>query len=135
MAGMNPTPPPPASRRTGFLAGFASGFGLALVIGLAAAFLGYQSARKEARRGWNLVPAVTAAVDLPEGTEITYELLAQRQIPEQFLTASVVKPDAVNYILKQKVLVPLRAGDPLLWTQFDTALRPASRPLKAVDNR
>jgi pilus assembly protein CpaB len=74
----------------------------------------------DVRKGWNLVPVVVAAVDLSEGTVVTMEMVSQRSIPEQFVTSSVVKPDSASYIVNQKVLVPLQAGDPLLWSQFET---------------
>jgi pilus assembly protein CpaB len=57
---------------------------------------------------------------VPEGATITLEMVASRRIPEQFITSSVVKPDAVSYVINQKILVPLQAGDMLLWTQFET---------------
>jgi pilus assembly protein CpaB len=41
-------------------------------------------------------------------------------VPEQFVTSSVVKPDSASYVVNQKVLVPVQAGDPLLWSQFET---------------
>lgn len=74
----------------------------------------------EVRKGWNLVPVVVAGVDISEGTVVTMEMISSRSIPEQFVTASVVKPDSASYIINQKVLVPLQAGDPLLWSQFET---------------
>lgn len=72
------------------------------------------------KKGWMLVPVVVAAQDIPEGTTVTFEMIAQRSVPEQFVTSSVVKPDSASYIVNQKVLVPLQAGDPLLWSQFET---------------
>ena len=39
---------------------------------------------------------------------------------EGFVTSSVVKPDSASYVVNQKVLVPVQAGDPLLWSQFET---------------
>lgn len=35
------------------------------------------------------------------------------------MTSSVVKPDSVRYIVNQKLNVPVRAGDLLLWSQFE----------------
>jgi pilus assembly protein CpaB len=52
---------------------------------------------------------------------ITFDMVSQRPVPEQFVTSSVIKPDSANYIVGQKVLVPLQAGDPLLWSQFETS--------------
>ena len=72
------------------------------------------------RKGWNLVPVVVAASDIPEGTVVTLDMISQRQVPEQFATSSVVRPESASHIVNQKVLVPLQAGDPLLWSQFET---------------
>lgn len=96
---------------------------VALVLAVAAGLVAYSAIRKkeaDVRRGWNLVPVVVAAQDIPEGAQITIDMISQRSVPEQFVTASVVKPDSANYIINQKVLVPLQAGDPLLWSQFET---------------
>jgi pilus assembly protein CpaB len=75
---------------------------------------------KKARSGWNLVPVVVASQDIPEGTVVTFDLIQQRSIPEQFVTSSVVKPDGATYIVNQRLLVPVQAGDLLLWSQFET---------------
>ena len=98
-----------------------------LIIGLTLAVLafvvswvGMQKQRADARKGWNLVPVVVAAVDLSEGQVVTMEMISQRSVPEQFVSASVVKPDSATYVVGQKVMVSLQAGDPLLWSQFET---------------
>lgn len=96
---------------------------VALVLGLLAGVIAYSAIKKkeaDVRRGWNLVPVVVASQDIPEGTVISFEMISQRSVPEQFVTSSVVKPDSANYVVNQKVLVPLQAGDPLLWSQFET---------------
>ncbi len=96
---------------------------VALVLGLVAGGVSYSAIKKkeaDVRKGWNLVPVVVAAVDISEGTVVTMEMVSQRSIPEQFVTSSVVKPDSASYIVNQKVLVPLQAGDPLQWSQFET---------------
>ena len=49
------------------------------------------------------------------------DMVSQRSIPEQFITSSVVKPDSASYVIGQKVMVSLQAGDPLLWSQFETS--------------
>ncbi len=85
----------------------------------------------KARSGWDLVPIVVAAVDLTENSMVGIESISQRAIPAQFVTSSVVKPDSVSYIVNQKILVPVQAGDPLLWTQFETT-RPAEHVSVAV---
>jgi pilus assembly protein CpaB len=81
-----------------------------------------RSSAKEAelKRGWTLAPVIAAAEDIPEGTVITYQNISQRPVPEQFVTSSVVKPDSASYIVGQKVLVPVQAGDLMLWSMFET---------------
>jgi pilus assembly protein CpaB len=96
---------------------------VALVLGLLAGIVAWSAIKKkeaDVRRGWNLVPVVVAAQDVPEGTVISFDMISQRSVPEQFVTSSVVKPDSANYVVNQKVLVPLQQGDPLLWSQFET---------------
>ena len=66
--------------------------------------------RLEPRAGGRRVPGH------PRGTVVTFDMISQRSVPEQFVTSSVVKPDSASYIVNQKVLVPLQAGDLLLWT-------------------
>ena len=96
---------------------------VAVVLGLFAGIVAYSAIKKkeaDVRRGWNLVPVVVAAIDIAEGTVVTFDMISQRSVPEQFVTSSVVKPDSASYIVNQKVLVPVQAGDPLLWSQFET---------------
>ncbi len=96
---------------------------IALALGLFAGVIAYSAVRKkelDVRKGWNLVPVVVATVDLSEGTVVTMEMISQRNVPEQFVTSSVVKPDSASYVVNQKVLVPVQAGDALLWSQFET---------------
>jgi Flp pilus assembly protein CpaB len=88
-------------------------------------FLSFNLVKERARRGWNLVPVVVAATDLPRGTVVTLDLISQRQIPEQFVTSSVVRPESAAHVVNQKVLAPLQAGDPLLWSQLETMAKTA----------
>jgi Flp pilus assembly protein CpaB len=107
----------------GAFAGAAVGFIVAaLVVGVG----GYAMVKKkerDVRKGWNLVPVVVAAQDITEDTVITYEMISQRSVPEQFVTSSVVKPDSASYIVNQPIHVPVQAGDMLLWSQFETKKR------------
>jgi pilus assembly protein CpaB len=96
---------------------------IALGLGLLAGIIAWSAIKKkesDVRRGWNLVPVVVASADIPEGTVITFDMINQRSVPEQFVTSSVVKPDSATYVVGQKVLVALQQGDPLLWSQFET---------------
>jgi pilus assembly protein CpaB len=89
----------------------------------------------DARKGWVLVRVVVAATEISEGTVITTDLINSRAIPEQFVTASVVKPDSFNYVLNQKVMVALQPGDPLLWSQFDSTAKASERLSKKVPKK
>jgi len=103
----------------GILLGGMLGFiGGGLISGLVTWNLATKNAR-DPRKGWNLVPVVVASQDIPEGTVVTFDLLQQRSIPEQFVTSSVVKPEGAEHIVNQRLLVPVRAGDLLLWSQFE----------------
>ena len=94
---------------------------VALVLGLLAGLLAYTALKtKEAavRKGWTPVLVVVAKQDIAQGTVITADLMAHRRVPEQFVTSSVVRPEKASFLEGSKVLVPLQAGDPLLWSQF-----------------
>jgi pilus assembly protein CpaB len=96
---------------------------VALGLAVLAFVVAYSAVKKkesDVRKGWNLVPVIVASVDISEGSEVTMEMVSQRSIPEQFVTSSVVKPDSASYVVGQKTLVALQAGDPLLWSQFET---------------
>jgi len=97
---------------------------IAVVLGLlagAAAYTAIKSKEREVKAGWVPIPVLVASKDLPEGTALSWELVSQRPIPEQFVTTSVVRPESASYVIGQKILVPVQAGDPLLWSQFETS--------------
>jgi pilus assembly protein CpaB len=117
-----PTPAPVAYRGPAWSAG-RTPLAVAAVLAFFAGTVAYSAIKKkeaDVRRGWNLVPVVVAAVDLSEGSVVTFDQISQRSVPEQFVTSSVVKPDSASYVVNQKVLVPVQAGDPLLWSEFET---------------
>lgn len=129
-----------------YLAGAVSGGLLGLLVG---AFImggvGYPLWKKKfARSAYeNMVPVVVASEDIPEGTVLTFDIISQRSIPGQFVTESVVKPDNVSSILGKHITAPVRAGDTLLWSQFQNPKQanglvaardiPVGDPLKAED--
>ncbi|MBI5543382.1 MAG: hypothetical protein HY901_05805 [Deltaproteobacteria bacterium] len=104
--------------------GLAIGLGAFCFLGTIGGAVGYmqvERTKKQARAGWNLVPVIVANQDIAEDTVLSFDMLSQRPIPEQFVTSSVIKPDSANYIIGQKITVPVQAGDPLLWSQFETS--------------
>lgn len=64
------------------------------------------------------VPAVFAAVDIPEGTTITFSMLKQQSIERRFVTASTVTPDQASHVIGERSQLPFRTGDALLWSAF-----------------
>lgn len=92
-----------------------------LVTGLGLAYSALERQRAEVRRGWNLVPVLVATVDLAEGTVLTPEVVAQRSVPEQLVSGSVVKPDSASFVIGQRVVTPVAVGDPLLWSQLESS--------------
>ena len=67
------------------------------------------------------VSIVVAAVDIPSGTVVTFDMISQRQVPAGAVTTSIVKPDSASYIVNQRIALPVLAGDPMLWSFFETA--------------
>ena len=123
---MNGTPQaqPRSRMTTGLIIGLAIGLGASCFLGSIGAGFGYyqvERMKKRVRAGWNLVPVVVANQDIAEGTPLSFDMVSQRPIPEQFVTSSVVKPDSASYVIGQKLTVPVQSGDPLLWSQFETS--------------
>ena len=110
-------------KNSGLLVGLLIGAAVGFVAGGAVfGFIGHQKVKKaeEATRSeWNLVPVTVAARAIQEGEVVTFDKVAQRGVPRQFVTSSVVKPDAANSIINQRLLVPVQEGDILLWSQFE----------------
>lgn len=61
-----------------------------------------------------------ARLDVDEGHTLTADDLETREYPESFVTSSFIHADSVSYIINQKLQVPVMAGDPLLWSQFES---------------
>jgi Flp pilus assembly protein CpaB len=78
-------------------------------------FMEIKKHEAEARRGWNLKPVVVAAVDIPAGETLTFDMISQRSLPEQFVTAAAVTPAAASDIVSTHTRVALRAGDVVYW--------------------
>jgi flagella basal body P-ring formation protein FlgA len=70
--------------------------------------------------GWQFVQVMVAKVDVEEGTTVTADQVEQRGLPAFLFTTSAVRADSANYILGQRVLVPVQAGDVLQWSQFES---------------
>ncbi|MFZ5445524.1 MAG: protein kinase domain-containing protein [Myxococcota bacterium] len=65
------------------------------------------------------VRVLVAKRDLTTGTRVTRELFEEKDLPEKYVTRSVVRADQASYIVDQKLNVDTYAGDPMLWTHFE----------------
>jgi len=83
---------------------------------------GSMRAREErARKEWELVEVLVAAEDVEEGEPIRARQVVAAEMPARFVSDSMVHPAHADTIVGQRVLVPLRRGDPILWSHFRAA--------------
>ena len=83
---------------------------------------------RQARANWQLTQVVVAAEDLGVGEVITLENIALRAVPEPYQGSGVVKGEAMNFIVDQKLAVGVQMGDPLFMSQF-VSMRTADQRL------
>lgn len=102
---------------------------IAVILGLLAGLIAYSAikAREVAvRKGWETKQVLCAKLDVAEGTELEEEMIGICEIPEKFVTDSfIVVPDgeeAASGVMPygQKVLVPLKSRDPILYSHFES---------------
>lgn len=89
-----------------------------LVIGLLVGALSMYSVDRQARANWTLTQVVVAAEDLGVGDAITMENTALRSVPEPFQGTGVVRADAMNLVIDQRLATTVQAGDPLFFAQL-----------------
>jgi hypothetical protein len=104
--------------RLGFVAGLIAGVMGTWVFAGIASYKVVKFEEQRLQRGWKLVPVVVAPRALEPGTRMTFAEMAQRPMPEQLVTSSVVKPDSGAYVENQVLIVPLSDGDRLHWAFF-----------------
>jgi pilus assembly protein CpaB len=100
---------------------------IALVLGLLAALISASaitSAERRVRDGWDPVKVLCAAVDVTEGDELGEESVKTCDMPSKVVTDSFIRQDGeadnVSQVIGQRVLVPLKAGDPILYSHFES---------------
>jgi len=101
---------------------------IALVLGLLAGLIAYsaiKSRERQVREGWETARVLCAAKDVSEGTELDEDAVSICEIPEKFVTDSFIKiqgeeTEADKLPYGQKVLVPLKKGDPILYSHFES---------------
>ena len=102
---------------------------VALALGLAAGALAWLSVKGRERRlqdRWQTVNVLCAKVDVAEGTELLADMVAVKEMPARFVTASFIQADEEGALehespVGQRLLVPLKAGDPILVSHFEAA--------------
>jgi hypothetical protein len=104
--------------RLGFVAGLIAGVMGTCVFAGIASYKVLEFEEQRLQRGGTMVPVVVAPRALESGTRMTFAEVAQRPMPEQLVTSSVVKPGSADYVVDQVLTVPLSAGDRLHWAFF-----------------
>lgn len=102
---------------------------IALALGLLAGLFAYSAIKaqqKKVRAGWETVKILCADKDISEGTELDQDMVAVREMPEKFVTESFIRIEEDNTSkheipIGQRVLVPLKKGDPILISHFESA--------------
>jgi pilus assembly protein CpaB len=56
---------------------------------------------------------LVAAVDIPAGGVLNMDNIASRTIPERYLASTAMSPDNVDAVTGQKIVVDVKAGDPI----------------------
>jgi eukaryotic-like serine/threonine-protein kinase len=74
------------------------------------------------------IEVMVAAVEMSRSTTLTRNMVTLEKRPVKFVTTSVVKPEHYSYIDGQLTLVPIQAGDLILWTQFARAVATPEAP-------
>jgi len=101
---------------------------IALVLGVMAGVIAYSAitAKERAvRAGWAVKRVLCAAKNVDEGNELTDDAFKSCDIPEKFVTDSFIPAgedesgeSAVPF--GQKLIVPLKTGDPILFSYFES---------------
>ena len=105
----------------------AGGFGAGFV-----SFTLVKKAERESRAGWILTPVAVAQRDVAPGEALKLGEMVERDVPEQLITSSMVRPDSKAYVAGQSLAVPVQAGEPLRWAFFAAAaeeLKPEEKRL------
>jgi pilus assembly protein CpaB len=64
------------------------------------------------------VPVLVVTRDIRMGETLTVEDLAESQLIKEQVSARTISPDDLELALDRRVIHPLPAGDPILWTDF-----------------
>ncbi|MCK7482800.1 MAG: hypothetical protein M0C28_41045 [Candidatus Moduliflexus flocculans] len=71
------------------------------------------------------MPVIVFGRDLPAGAAVDYDHVAKMQMPEQFITPSVIKPGEFEQFIGQKLRYPVLRGDLVALGAFEPQAPPA----------
>jgi Flp pilus assembly protein CpaB len=110
----------------GLILGAAGGYGVTWWSSAAARHAAEERARRaEAfRKSARLVPLAVAGMQLPAGTELTSDMLSQRNVPESLTSAATIRADGASVVLGKRLLLPISPGDPILTTHLAETYTP-----------
>jgi len=102
---------------------------IALALGLMAFLLSWwamKAKEKKVKEGWETVRILCAKVDIPEGSELDSEMIDVKEMPIKFVTESNIRVEDDGSLKQdspvgQRILVPLKASDPILVSHFESA--------------
>jgi pilus assembly protein CpaB len=102
---------------------------IALGLGLLAGVTAWSAIRareRKVRERWQTVDVLCAKIDVPEGVDLTAEMIAVKEMPARFVTDSFIRVDEEgapqqSSPVGQRVAAPLKAGDPILISHFQSS--------------
>ena len=95
---------------------------IAIIIGVLAIFSVHSYVKRVEQTSKDKLkgtPVVAAKVKISAGVELTMEMFAPKEVPEQFIPAQAIKGSAeLKQILGRKLRVPVKAGQIVLWSDL-----------------
>lgn len=130
---MTPAPATPPRSSPLFVVSLIVGALLGLALGGGSSWALLRRRAFLAHRGWNLTPVVVAVHPIAPGTPVAMADVSQSAIPTTIGDLeSIIKPDALSYVVNQPPLVPIAAGEPLRWAYFNAYEKPIHPLLDAA---
>lgn len=74
--------------------------------------------KQSVHKGMELVQAVVAKKNIQKGTLLEKSLISARKIPAKFLSGDAILARDYEIILNQPLEIPVKAGEPLLWSHL-----------------
>lgn len=77
-----------------------------------------QAKERTFKTGMEPVSVVVVTQDLPAGAILDGNVLAKRDVPEQYVHGNAIAPKDVELVVGQRLNFPLKRGDTVLWTDL-----------------